>query len=532
MSDWSQERADTIAAGDIVFKLLDKEIEPAADLHGALRWEAPDTVNKVGVFTGEWGGDHAATGAFIPTDLSAVDPQAGWRALVDEAQWILVQAGPSWRDRLVYRVGRIRDHHGRRDDRIEVEAESLYRHVEKIACRSDPSSPTLAVQAKYRDSRRGESKRVLKDYLLVNLLRDFQPGGISGWDQWAPSAWSGILPDRWPIMVNPRMSAIITAYTHLDARFDMAGDLFAETLDAAGLLLTTDLWLEGDPQPFPEYCTLTKPTLILDVVPRGFDTSVTGHIGDMLKGLTRSFSTEQNSPILELGDRPLTHAEVLPWVVWRPKHMNVTSEFTITKSTDWRSTVGGRSPEAINRMLAGTTKSIFQGIGFALAAAVPVFGPLLVAGAAMLGEWVSDLTQDRLFAWSSWTNLARRDAHGRLAYRDQVHAGDGWSLQAMQQGFAALAAGAGSISVAFDVDRSAPFRLFRDFRAGDQCGAEHRGLVFASYVESCSIGAERGRPFQTVALGDPAGRESPVRALGISVKGLANALARVKTFIQ
>lgn len=533
MVDWSTERAETIAAGSFVFKLLDKDGEPLADLHGATEWEAPETVNATEVFTGRWAGTHPVVDLLLPLgDAGDAAPEGAWRALVDDAQWIMVQAGPSWRDRLVYRVARITDNHGRAKDDIEVEAESLFRHVEKIAVRADPTSP-LALQVRYRDTRGGQSHKVLKDYLLVNLRRDFQPGGISGWDLWTPSSWAGIVPDLWPIMVNPRMPNIPTVFTLLDARFDMAADLFAETLDAAGLQLTADLWLVGDPQPFPEFCTLTAPTIVLDVVPRGWDTSVTGHLGDALRGLVRSFDAENNAPVIGLGDRPHTHDGALPWIVWRPAHMRrVTSAFTVTKSTDWRVTVGGRSPEAINRMLAGTTKAIFNGLGFALASAIPVFGGLLVAGATLLGEWVSDATKDKLFAWASYSNAKRKAAHGRLAYRDQVYSGDGWSLQSMQQGYSGLAAGAGSVSVAFETDDAAPYRMFRDFRAGDQCGAEHRGLVFGSYIHTCSIGSKRGEPFQTVELGDPEGRESPVRALAVTTKGLKSALDRVKTFIN
>lgn len=533
MPDWSTERAETIAGGGYVFKLLDKDGEPLSDLHGATEWEAPETVNEVDVFAGRWPGDHPVVDLFLPLgDLDSDSPDSAWRALVDEAQWIMIQAGPSWRDRLVYRVARVTDNRGRNKDGVEVEAESLYRHVEKIACRSDPVSP-LALQVKYRDTRAGQSHKVLKDYLLVNLRRDFQPGGISGWDMWQPSSWSGMVPDLWPIMVNPRMPAVATAFTLLDARFDMAGDLFKETLNAAGLQLTTDLWLVGDPQPFPEFVTLTAPTIILDVVPRGWDTSITGGLGDPLRGLIRSFDAEANSPVIGLGDRPHTRDGALPWIIWRPEHMRkVTSAFTVTKSTDWRVTVGGRSPEAINRMLAGTTKAIFNGLGYALASAIPVFGGLLVAGAALLGEWVSDATKDKLFAWASYYNAKRKAAHGRLAYRDQVHSGDGWSLQSMQQGFSGLAAGAGSVSVAFETDDASPYKMFRDFRAGDQCGAEHRDVVFGSYIHTCSIGYKRGKPFQTVELGDPEGRESSVRALAVTTKGLKSALDRVKTFIN
>ncbi|MFS0169531.1 hypothetical protein ACL1EE_14690, partial [Corynebacterium striatum] len=84
-------------------------------------------------------------------------------------------------------------------------------------------------QLKYRDFRAGDSLRVLKEYLLVNLMRDFQPRAIKGWNLWSSNAWASVRPDAWPAIVSPVHESTSTQVTVLDARFDMAGDFFKDT---------------------------------------------------------------------------------------------------------------------------------------------------------------------------------------------------------------------------------------------------------------------------------------------------------------
>lgn len=521
-------------------KLLDRNIEPIDDLHGFLEWEAPEGVNEETTFTASYRVNHPVVDSLIP--LGSLDPERPedtWTELVHAAQWVLIETGQDpvtgKPNRLMYRVLRITDGHGskRRGSRVKIEAVSLHRYASHITFQASPGFPIIA-QPKYRDNRAGQSLKVIKEYFLVNLMREFQPGAITGWDLWAQSAWQNVVADRWACIVNPINAPITTAMTILDMRFDAGLDAVKETLDAAGLLLTFDVWLEGDPQPFPGHTILTKPTIVLDVVPRQWDTSTTGHVGDLLHGLIRTFDTDANAPRIGLADTPSTAAGVPAWVLWQPDHMEaVTSEMTIMKSTIWHATVGGRSPEALNKLIGSGAKAIFGGLGAALAAAIPVFGGLIHAAAIFLGDIVGQSLQDKLFAWQAFADTKRHQWHGRFAYRDVVGAGDGWTLEAFQQGFQMLAQGAGGISVGFKVDARAPFEWGTDYRAGDQQGVVHRGIVFATYVSKAVIGQKRGdkKVRSTIELGDPRVRESPTALFARSIKAVQNAVDRVKTFI-
>ena len=154
--DWKATRDAAHAQGDgWGYWLLDKNMDPLCDLHGVLDMDVPEAVNETVVFSAKFRGDHPVVDLVLPLD--GVDPSAPeltWRALVDEAQWIMVEGPGGYRDRLAYRVHRITDRADRGPGEVLVEAKSLYRYVESIALRANPGSP-LAVQLRYRDIRAG-----------------------------------------------------------------------------------------------------------------------------------------------------------------------------------------------------------------------------------------------------------------------------------------------------------------------------------------------------------------------------------------
>ena len=531
MSNRKETRDEAHAVGDgWGFWLLDKNMEPIGDLSGAREIELTEAVNETTTCSLTFDAADPAVSLFLPLgEIDPTNPELTWRKLVDEAQWIMAEGPGGYTERLVYRVHRITDHVGT-NATVTVEGKSLYRYVEGIACRADPNMPLFA-QLSYRDFRAGDSLRVMKEYLMVNLMREFQPRAVTGWNLW--TGWGNLNPNLWPAIVSPIHESTSTQHTVLDARFDMATDLFSETLDAAGLLMTVDLWLEGDPQPAPSHVHLSMPTFWIDIKTRQFDTSTTGDVRDLLQGLVRSFSQENNSPYLGLGDVPSTYSGRLPWVVWRPDDMKqITSDFTVVKSEFAHVTVGGRSPEVVNKLLGAGSKALFQGLAMALATAIPVFGPLIAAAGVFLGEVVGASMQDKLFAWAEFENSVRKAAHGRFAYRDQVGSGDGWTLSSVQQGFQMLQQGAGMISIGFDTSDQTVYEWGRDYRAGDQQGLVYRDIVFATYVHSVTLSRSLHRGWsRSLTLGDPRARESLARGYARSIKSVANAVSRVKTIV-
>lgn len=533
MSNWKATRDEAHAQGaGWGYWLLDKHMEPLCALDGMRMIKIPEAVNETTVLTVSFDAGHPAIDLLLPlSEINPESPHLSWDALVDEAQWIMVEGPGGHTQRLVYRVHRITDRAGRTSTaEVTVEAKSLHRYVEAIACRADPES-SLILQLQWGDFRSGDALRVIKEYLMVNLMRDFQPRAVTGWDLWSPSSWSWINPNLWPAIVSPVHESTNTQFTVLDARFDIASDLFSETLDAAGLMLTVDLWLEGDPQPAPNHVRLNRPTLWIDVKRRQFDTSTTGHSVDLLRGLVRSFDQNNNSPKMGLGTTPATHSGNLPWVVWRPEDMGgITSDFTVVKSEFSHVTVGGRSPGVINDLIGAGSSALFQGMAAALSAVFPMFAPLIVAAGVYLGEVVGSSFKDKLFAWQDFENSVRKAAHGRFAYRDQVGSGDGWTLSAWQQGFSMLQQGAGKIQVGFETSDQTVYRWGEHYRAGDQQGMVHRDMVFATYVHSVELTYEVGKGWREhLTLGDPRARESLARGYARNIKAISNKTNRIVT---
>lgn len=538
-TNWKADRDAAHATGDgWGIWLLDKDMEPIGTLMGHKGWSLTEAVNEVTQVQITLPDTHPVFDIVLPFSLLDGDPTQAWYNLADTGYYLMFEGPGGHAERNVFRLQRMTDkeHEGA----FVLEGKHVHRWVELFPMWSDPGG-SLILQKHYRDFRRGDSLRVLKEYLLVNMVREFQPGGVSGNDPWAANSWQNVNPSLWPAMVNPVHQSTTTAWTVLDARFDQPADLFKETLEGAGLMMTVDLWLQGDPQPAPSHVTLTEPILWIDIVVRQFDTSTTGDWQDFLTGLKRNFDRDNNSPIMGLGDTPATASGRLPWVVWRPQDMaRVTSEFTVMKSEYSEVIVGGRSPEALNKMIDATaniTGSIIGDLIYGAAASIPVWGAVLAPIARAIVEWfagaIGNALQDKLFAWQRFVHHTRKALQGKYAPRTAIGAGDGYTLEAWQQGFQILKQGAGSISVQFEVDTDSVYEWGRHYRRGDQQGFTHRGLIFATYVHSVQLSC--AGPGQKVVakptLGDPRTRESQLAMHQRSIKSISNAVQRVKTTV-
>lgn len=539
MSNWKATRDAAHAVGDgWGVWLLDKDQEPVGTLSGDLGWEFEESVDETTVARITLPETHPVFPIVLPFSLlEGSDPANSWHNLADVGYTILFEGPGGHTERMPFYLRRMRDNP--RDGTFTLEGVHFRRWAERFPMWADPANG-LIYQKHYHDFRRGDALRTIKTYFLVNMVREFQPGGVTGSDPWAPGNWQNVNPQLWPAMVNPVHKSTTTAQTILDARFDQASDLFKEPLEGAGLMLTVDLWLEGDPQPAPNHVTLTGPIIWVDVVPRQFDTSTTGDWEDFLTGLKRTFDRDNNAPIMGLGDTPATYSGHLPWVVWRPEHMKtITSELVITKSEYSDVIVGGRSPEAINKLVDATasiTGSILGDLIYGAAQSVPVIGPVLAPIGRAIVTWfigaVGESLQDKLFAWQRFTHHIRQTLQGRFAPRTAIGAGDGYTLAAWQQGFTMLKQGAGTISLEFHTDDSTPYTWGRDYRAGDQQGLVHRNLMFATYVHSVKLSRRPGGRVQAQpALGDPRARENAIKLQQRSVKAIDRAVSRVKTAI-
>lgn len=538
-TNWKADRDAVHAVGDGWGAwLADRFLEPIGTLSGHLGWSFSETVNEVTTCQITLPDSHPSFDIVLPFYMMNDNPEEAWKDLADTGFWIIFEGPGGESERVTFRLQRMKD--SEKAGKFVLEGTHISRYLDFFPMWADPDH-SLIYQGQYRDIRRGDSLRVLKEFLLVNMEREFQPGAISGNDPWNASNWANVDPTQWPAMVSPVHLSTTTAQTILDARFDQATDLFKETLDGAGLMMTVDLWLLGDNQPAPDHVTLTEPTLWIDIVPREFDTSTTGLWDSFLQGLRRGFQKDNNAPVLGLGDTAATATGLLPWVVWRPEDMSqITNDLTIKKSEYFKSINGGRSPEVLNKAISMAGEVAGGVIGeffYAAASTIPIVGPVVAAVGRALVEWavgaIANSQQDKLFAWQEFTHEERAVRMGKYSPRTAVGAGDAYTIEGWQQGFQMLKQGAGSISVGFEVGETSVFEWGKHYRRGDQQGFVHRGLIFATYVHSVDLSCA-GEGHRVVAkphLGDPRTDEGKIAMHQRSIKAISNAVSRVKTTV-
>lgn len=527
IESWQTHVAEVNGRGERAVWLFDKDMEPLVRLPVFYSLAYGDSVNEVDSCEVEIPADDPAV-----TDLLHLDYTGAPRdmdALLHESLWVVIQTSHY---RAVYRVAEIELLSGGSDgDRVKIIGESLFEHINHISLWANPGS-SLSVQLKYSDVQAGDSLRVVKDFLLRNLARMFQPSMISSWNLWHKPSWRNVQPDQWPILVNPVNATTSSEWTVLDSRFSMAGDIFTPTLNAAGLLMTFDLWLPGDAQPFPDYARLTRPTIVIDVVPRAFDTSATGRVTDVIRGVKAKIARGSTHRAVVLDDTAFTGRNPHAWVVWRPDDMrNVSTRLVIKKSTDSSVIVGGRSPQIVNTLISASSSALWRGLGAQLSVLFPPMAGIVTAAATFGEEITKNALRDKFFAWNQFNDTTRAQLQGRFRYRELARPGEAWSVSTLQKAWGVFEQTDGSISTEFTVGDGAPYLVGRDFVVGDQAAVTVQGINFGTYIHSWRVNVTRGGDDVEVGLGDPRNRESPERALNNTLKSVGAVIDRVKTVV-
>lgn len=565
--DWATWRAANSqihATGGRTIWLFDKNLVPIISLSGALEISYSGNCNAPGEFKITLPGDHPAIESLLSVDALA---QRDVTELLETSQYVVVEKASY---RKAYRVAELElttanepgeglapaNHSGT----VSIHGIEIWDHVNHIPLWANPNSG-LAVQLRYSDVQAGESLKVIKSFLIRNLAREFRAyvshpqngndsnlpwwargyrprrrlgGGQQGPDQaWETGGtWASPSQVGWPIVVNPINPEQPTEWTVLDSRFNMAGDVFKPTLDAAGLQLTVDLWLPGDPQPFPTHGTLTFPTIVIDVVPRSFAGAATGTVRDVVRGVASKIADDTTTNAIVLDSNAFTGTNPHAWVVWDAAHMRgVQTRLIVKKATDCSVIVGGRSPQIVNHLVAAGSNALWSGIGAAVGALFPPLAGLAAAAGTFLGNVQGNLLKDKLFAWNHYSSRSREERLGRYRYRGIVKPGEAWSLSSLQAGFAALHETRGAVSCAFECEDGAPYTFGEDFMIGDQAAVRTHGVLFATYIDSVQVHVTREGDRTEIGLGDPRLRESSARMFDITLKTVAGVIDHVKTVI-
>ncbi|MRH85990.1 hypothetical protein GFY24_00670 [Nocardia sp. SYP-A9097] len=364
---------------------------------------------------------------------------------------------------------------------IELKFLHEYEHVKKIVCFANPLLPP-ELQAPKMFAFVGPSVFGAKTLLFLNLLRRFAPLWALPEDIFNPENWLANLdPNNWPIVVMPDAGLLFdtSMWSVISTRFGNAHDVLAPTLSDAGLQLLVRRWLPGDPQPAPDHMTLTKPTLLLDVVDKS---GYRGLTGTAIDGLIHYVTAVADDLINEVAtavgipDAPqyavsgfLGTAPQRPWVAWR----NATRT-GISGIGEWQATVhkalagaivtGGHSPDWVNTGLKLLANGLLGYIG-------AIFGnPGLT-----LGIFDSQI-EDVVLAFHRVGNPIRIADMGIRgpAYGEywESTGGTGFSLSALQAIRTGFDRTKAYRSYKVSVQNGMPYWVGRHFDIGDRVAAE------------------------------------------------------------
>ncbi|QBZ72708.1 minor tail protein [Gordonia phage Phendrix] len=409
-------------------------------------------------------------------------------------------------------------------------------HLKKIICYSNPLFPA-EFQWPKMFLWAGPAVFGIKAMIFLNLMRRFVPFFWTLPENiFDPASWlANLNPLNWPIMVAPGNFFTDTSmWCVLTTRFGNLHDVITPTLKDAGLMVTTQRWLPGDPQPFSTHATITKPTLIFDIVDKSGVRGPTGTVFDGLLKLGRTILEDgisEEISILPTGEAPAGYGtpntfftdKDWPWVVWRNGMRTGLSgvsswEMTIHKPLAGAIVTGGRSPEWVN---AGIKLLLNAGLGY--------LGMLIGNPALGLGIFEDQVT-DVVLAFHRIPHPIRQAAMGRGQYGEawENAGGTGFSLSALQAIRTGMWRTRAYTSFKVTVVNGAPYWVGKHFTLGDRVAAEigTSGQLYVDQVNALKLSWSRDQdPKWEISIGDDEAEEERGAVLG-------RQLEQVRAFVQ
>ncbi|MEJ6547999.1 hypothetical protein PQI66_00385 [Corynebacterium sp. USCH3] len=386
-----------------------------------------------------------------------------------------------------------------------------WRLMMSIVCWANPLTPA-GLQVPKEMLLPGPSHWVIKNFLVMNLIRLYGVGWTPPENIWDPESWR----DRWgrffdwPIFCAPAPSLLrdTSPWTVLRSRFAYFSDLIGDTLNDGQLQLKVWRWVPGDEQPYPDYVQFSKPTIVVDVVEKSGKTDYTGTIIDgaikYVSYLTEDLAETGWEAIIDPSapTTPKTAGrEAIP--VWREdEHAGFDgvpgAGMEITKPTAWQVTHGGKSPGWVN-----------TGVKLGVNSALGLLGNILMVPG--LNGAFDDYLEDVLLAFAVNKSNRRKNAMGRFAPPETfISGGNGFSISTLQTGRTGLYDTRGYVGYTALIEDGQPYYAYWDFQLGDRVGVEQDGRVWITRVVAIKREWSRDSDMTlTITLGDPRHAELP-----------------------
>ena len=399
--------------------------------------------------------------------------------------------------------------HDEKGSYINLRGLHSWQHLESILFWANPLFPAQ-FQPLAGDYRIGPARTVLASLLAVNLARLQLPlWQIPTYiDFFDPAQWNIFKRTQWPIAVKPVNPITDTSRWCVSApTFQTAAEIIKEIADdESGLSVEMNLWLPGDPQPWP-LADFSRPTYWIDIVDYSIERNFTGTLVDGLIKVGIDAVDDAAAfvlyPILGeaiLGEdgqgllRDKLNLEVRDSVpVYRaantPDSGVVSHSIVQHKPLASQVVVGGKSPEFVNKSIdiggeliaAGLMSAISAGAGAAGAglagAGLPMVGPALgmVSGLDLkpATSLATSMMHDKLFAYFAWENYAQAFRAGPYRYREVAKlGGTGLGLMMFQDIVNATYSQRPYTSHKVEVMNSHPYRLHEEVKLGGLVGID------------------------------------------------------------
>lgn len=459
-AEWRQ--WETAAQAPPAVEIYDKDWQFVAYADGALDGQADWVKNDAGEAGVTWLGDH---------------PVARWMAdevaEEEDVHLRIVQDGNVWcgKGRV---VGDEMDSSGL--ETVTVEALHDMQHAKKVYCYPNPWAPVIAQWPKIYIWY-GPAITGIKQLLLVNLMRRYQPGWAPAPDMFSPFSYRTLQPDRWAQIVNPIGAGLLhdtSMHTVIVTRMGQFHEIVKPILEDAGLMLTAERWLPGDPQPFPDHAILTMPTLIWDVVDTSGVRGPTGTLIDGFIGLVRSIADDGVTETVEAmpWEEPQEYSQPDFWGTVTRKPAVVFYRSQRWTGAEGSGAVGVRSMKrrvhkALGSAILTGGKSpgwVNSGIKMLVNAALGWIGMIFLNPGLTLGL-LDDQVENVILAFARWGFDDRGEKMGRDRYGEvwEPSGGTGFSLSTV----AAIRTGkqATEAYTSFEVDivNALPYMVGRHF---------------------------------------------------------------------
>ncbi|MDZ4234912.1 MAG: hypothetical protein U1C73_14415 [Dietzia sp.] len=468
-AEWRQ--WETAAQAPPVVEVYDKDWRFLSYADGALDGKADWVKNDAGEADVTWLGNH---------------PVARWMADdVDEAEDVhlrIVQDGNVWCGKGTV----IED--SMDDTGLEtVKFEGLHdmQHAKKVYCYPNPWAPIIAQWPKIYIWY-GPAITGIKQMLLVNLMRRYQPGWAPAPDMFSTHSYSNLDPDRWAQIVNPLGAGLLvdtSMHTVIVTRMGQFHEIVKPILEDAGLMLTATRWLPGDPQPFPSHTILTMPTLIWDVVDTSGVRGPTGTLIDGFIGLVRSISSDgvTETTAAVPWEEPAEYSQPDFWGTVTRKPAVVFYRQQRWTGAEGSGAVGVRSMnrrvhKALGSAILTGGKSpgwVNTGIKMLVNAALGWIGMIFLTPGLTLGL-LDDQVEDVILAFARWNFTDRGEKMGRDRYGDvwEPSGGTGFSLSTVAAIRTGKQATQPYTSFQVDIVNALPYMVGRHFDIASPISAE------------------------------------------------------------